>query len=188
MSFYSPSIAKEIKEFVLGHVYSYLEDLGEELPEFLLVGGDTNTVFEKLDKEGGNLDYKHEAINAFQQVMQRFSLVDSYRLKNPDKKEFTWETLNPSIIRERIDIIFVSSSLSDYAVDTGIIPVHKTCSDHGIPYVRIKGYGIPSRGPGLWKLNNQLLKDNDYVDQMNAKIRRWIKEAETDLPENLGSQ
>ena len=100
----------EIKEFVLGHVYSYLEDLGEELPEFLLVGGDTNTVFEKLGEEGGNLDYKHEAINAFQQVMQRFSLVDSYRLKNPDKKEFTWETLNPSIIRERIDIIFVSSS------------------------------------------------------------------------------
>ena len=44
LSFYSPSVAKEIKDFVLGPIYSRLESLGADLPEFLIVGGDTNTI------------------------------------------------------------------------------------------------------------------------------------------------
>ena len=84
-------------------------------------------------------------------------------------------------------MIYVSSSLTDYVIEAGIIPVHKTCSDHGIPYVIIKGYGIPSRGPGLWKLNNQLLLDTEYVAQMNNNISEWFTEAESDLPD-LGTQ
>ena len=61
------------------------------------------------------------------------------------------------------------------------------CAHVRVDYARARIQSTMMR-PALWKLNNQLLKDNDYVDQMNAKIRRWIKEAETDLPENLGSQ
>ena len=75
----------------------------------MVLGGDTNTVFSQLDKRGGNPNLKLEAINAFDQLKQRFSIFDSYRLKNPDKQEYTWEVLNPVIIRERLDIIFVSN-------------------------------------------------------------------------------
>ena len=70
-------------------------------------------------------------------------------MKNPSTRIYTWETLNPAIIKERIDIIFVSNTLQDFITETGTISVHKTCSDHGIPYIKIQGFGIPSRGPGL---------------------------------------
>ena len=129
-----------------------------------------------------------EAINAFEKLKNRFALNDIYWLKHPESMEYTWEVLNPSIIRERIDIIYISKSLNDYVIESGIIPVHKTCSDHGIPFVHIRGFDIANRGPGLWKLNNELLSDKNYVTEMNNKIDKWLIEAERDLPDKIGVQ
>ena len=116
LSFCSPSVAREIRHFVIKNIYEQLESLGQDLPQFLILGGDTNTPFSQLDKQGGNANFKNEAIVAFDRLKQRFSLFDSFRVKNPDKQEFTWEVLNPSIIKERLDIIFVSNSREDNIV------------------------------------------------------------------------
>ena len=96
--------------------------------------------------------------------------------------------MNPSIIKERLVIIFVSNSLEDYVTETGVILTYKTCSGHGIPYVRIVGFGNPSRGPGIWKLSNHLLTDPGFVSEMKVKIPEWIKKSERDLPDSLGGQ
>ena len=183
LSFYCPSISREIRDFIINSIYTELENLGEDLPQFLILGGDSNTVFSQLDKEGGNPNLKNDAITAFDQLKQRFSIFDSYRLKNPNRQEFSWEVLNPAIIKERIDVIFVSNSLQDYVSETGIIPAYKTCSDHGIPYVKIMGFGIPSRGPGIWKFNNQLLEESDFVSEIRDNIPKWLTEAAVDLPQ-----
>ena len=100
LSFYSPSISREIRDFVINHIYQQLIDLEQELPQFLILGGDTNTPFSQLDKQGGNANFKQEAIVAFETLKNRFALFDSFRIKNPEKREFTWEVLNPTIIRE----------------------------------------------------------------------------------------
>ena len=121
-------------------------------------------------------------------MKQKFQLFDTFRVKNPFKRIYTWETLNPAIIKERIDVIFVSNSLQDFITETGTIPVHKTCSDHGIPYIRIQGFGIPSRGPGLWKFNNQLLNDQSFISEMKELLPNWVNEAERDLPGDTGIQ
>ena len=188
VSFFSPSIDKEIKQFVINSLCKQLYDMGEEMPQFLILGGDTNTVFSRLDKEGGSQSLKYNAINAFEDLKIKFNLFDSFRTKNPDKREYSWGTLNPQIIKERIDVILVSNSLQDYVTETGIIPSHKTCSDHGIPFVSIKGYGVPTKGPGVWKFNNSLLKEPSYNSEMKENLPNWINEAERDLPENNGSQ
>ena len=39
-----------------------LDEMGEDLPEFLILGGDTSTVFNSLDKEGGNQNFKVEQL------------------------------------------------------------------------------------------------------------------------------
>ena len=75
--------------------------MGEELPEFMVLGGDTNTVFTKLDKEGGNNFFKTKAINAFEELQTKFDLFDTYRVKNPFQQKFSWEKLNQSVMRER---------------------------------------------------------------------------------------
>ena len=110
------------------------------------------------------------------------------RVKNPSKRVYTWETLNPNIIKERIDIIFASNSLQDFITETGTVPVYKTCSDHGIPFIKIQGFGIPSRGPGIWKFNNQLLEDPLFVSELKNQLPNWIIEGERDLPDDYGNQ
>ena len=188
LSFYSPSVENEIKDFVINSICAQLTAMNSDLPQFLVLGGDTNTVFSNLDKEGGNQNLKQQAINAFQTMNQKFGLFDPFRLKNPTKRVYTWETLNPTIIRERIDLIFTSNSLQDFITETGTIPVHKTCSDHGIPYIKIQGFGVPSRGPGIWKLNNQLLEDPLFVSEVKEQLPIWVREAEIDLPDDSGNQ
>ena len=183
LSFYSPSVEHEIKNFVINSICAQLTSINSDLPQFLVLGGDSNTIFSNLDKEGGNKNLKINAINSFETMKQKFGLFDTFRIKNPLKRSYTWETLNPAIIKERIDVIFVSNSLQDFITETGTISVHKTCSDHGIPYIKIQGFGIPSRGPGLWKFNNQLLIDQSFVSEMKEKLPTWINEAERDLPE-----
>ena len=111
ISFYSPSIDIEIKRFVVNSLCKQLSDMGEDMPQFLILGGDTNTVFSRLDKDGGSQTFKHNAINAFEDLNIKFHLFDSFRTKNPDKREYSLETLNPQIIRERIYVILASNSL-----------------------------------------------------------------------------
>ena len=99
---------------------------------------------------------------------------------------YSWETLNPAI--ERIDVLFASNTLQKFITETGIVPPNQTCSNHGIAYLRIRGYGIPTRGPGVWKFNNALLTEQDFVVQMRALIPKWIIESEKDLPNSSSSQ
>ena len=99
-----------------------------------------------------------------------------------------WPIWDNLIIRERLDVIFVSNSLQDFITETGIIPPYKTCSDHGIPLIKIEGFSISTRDRGIWKFSNQLLSDTGFVSEMKEKIPEWINEAETNLPENKGSQ
>ena len=56
-----------------------------------------------------------------------------------------------------------------------------------IPYVHIKGFGVPTRGPGIWKLNNHLLTFEEYVHDLKEKIPQFILEAERDI-QNIGDQ
>ena len=188
LSFYSPSVEKEIKDFVIDKLCTQLTSMGEDMPEFIILGGDTNTVFSRLDKQGGTPKLKCQAINAFEELKITSKTFDTFRVKNPYRREYSWETLNPKVIKERIDVIFASNTLQNYITETGIIPPHKTCSDHGIPFITIKGYSVPTRGPGVWKLNNSLLNEPEFVSEMKEKIPLWIKEAENDLPDNIGSQ
>ena len=39
LSFYSPSVAREIRDFVINHIYTQLVNLGVDLPQFLILGG-----------------------------------------------------------------------------------------------------------------------------------------------------
>ena len=78
LSFYSPSLDTQIKDFILNHIYKLLADMDETLPDFLIIGGDSNTVLSSLDKEGGTNKPKPGAINAFTSLTERFNLQNSF--------------------------------------------------------------------------------------------------------------
>ena len=82
----------------------------------------------------------------------------------------------------------MSTNLQEFITEADIIPRFKTCSDHGIPFIHIKGFGVPSRGPGLWKFNNALLEEKEFIHDMNNNIPNWINEARQERDQNLGGQ
>ena len=59
--------------------------------------------------------------------MLEYNLIDIWRLRNPDKRQFTWRKRNP-IIQGRIDFWVVSDDLQDDVKKTEIIPAIET--DH----------------------------------------------------------
>ena len=83
----------QIRDFVTNELAQIMTSLEQEgkLPEFIILGGDTNTVFSSQDKIGGSQNYKKAAINAFRHMTDKFDLHDSFRLKHPDVKKFSWE-------------------------------------------------------------------------------------------------
>ena len=73
----------------------------------ILLGGDFNVTLDPaLDCSGGNPSLK-ESVKFLEDIMMENDLVDIWRIRNPDNKNFTWRQKNP-IIQRRLDYWFIS--------------------------------------------------------------------------------
>ena len=72
----------------------------------------------------------------------------------------TWQQRNP-LVQCRLDYLLISSFLSTYVTDDRIRPSIKT--DHSLISLQLQGTLSEKRGPGFWKFNSTLLKDEEYL-------------------------
>jgi len=85
--------------------------------------------------------------------------IDILRKKKPDPKLFTYESKLLKM-KSRIDYILIANSMSHLVshvnIGISIAPDHRT--------VRLNvNLTSNKRGPGLWKFNNSLLLDDEFV-------------------------
>ena len=71
----------------------------------------------------------------------------------------------------RLDYWMVSEDLKPLALDTNI--KNSTLTDHSAITLTIQSQDYVRRGPGFWKINNSLLKDNNFIDQLSEKIPQF---------------
>ena len=93
--------------------------------------------------------------------MEELNLSDIYRELHPKSKSFTYvsKSLN---LKSRIDYFLISRPLS---CDVRHAEIRiSTAPDHNAIFLSIDVKSDFSRGPGLWKFNNTLLKDNNYKE------------------------
>ena len=126
------------------------------VPAFaLLIGGDFNCYENALDKFGGNISVGGEC----KSLKCDFVLIDAWRKLHPSAREFTWFNHDYSIA-SCLEKFSVSKELftSDCQCEISPCPL----SDHDfVSFV----FDIPDaakRGPGVWKLNNSLLDDQNF--------------------------
>jgi hypothetical protein len=105
--------------------------------------------------------------------MNELDLIDIFRLKNPDKKRYTWRQPKPKICC-RLDYFLISSNLMDFVTKVEILP--SILSDHSPIFLSLTFTKENQRGPGHWKLNASLLNDQNYVSQMRTKIVETLDE------------
>ena len=124
----------------------------------VIMVGDWNTTLSHLDKSGG-LPWKETVYrNGLVSLMAELNLIDVYRTLHPNTKTYTYETKSQKL-KSRIDYFIIAKQLINQVKKTetrsSIAPDHKAV------FLSLEIDQTFKRGPGTWKFNNTLLKDDE---------------------------
>ena len=153
---------------------SMLTTLEKRATGNIVIGGDFNLVMNpNLDRKNqiGNNHKAHEILNTFVEVLD---LSDVWRIRNPEKRAYTWFKRNPNDTSNasRIDMFLTNTGVANKANKVSITSNCRT--DHSMITMEIVDNDL-QRGPGVWKFNDKLLLDQRYVEDMSKRIEQ-VKE------------
>ena len=152
-------------------------NLNEE--ENIIMGGVFNCPLNpSIDKKGGLLNPRKAVISTIGNLQEELDLVDIWRVKNPEKKSFTWSQ-NSLMIFCRLDYWLISNALHDLVKVTDIISAIRT--EHSAITLEFVNTLDDVKGPGVWKMNCSLLDDEEYVNVITESIPIWLAQGHKDL-------
>ena len=169
---YAPNVNSE-KEKLFKELIDKIKDTNYD---DIILCGDFNCVMNNEVDIITGACHNNNTIKELNNLVSSCDLYDTWRLFNPEKKVYSWSMKTPFIAR-RLDYIFVSDNLLDIASECRLISV--PFSDHRGCLMRLKSSDIV-RGKGYWKFNNSLLKDLNYVNEMNNFLENYRVESEDD--------
>ena len=161
---YAPNDGKEKISF-MDKLYNLIEEWSDNITNLCIMGDFNMVMNNDIDIISG-LDHKKEEVEMFKRKMVNLNLYDTWRLFNPDNKEYTWHRKSPMIAR-RLDYIFSNSDLFDKIISCEIMSAPAT--DHRAVIAEVQFTQV-KRGPYYWKFNNSLLKDIEYVNGVHELI------------------
>ena len=140
--------------------------------EKIVFCGDLNSVLSnEMDIISGD-NHSTLSVENFQNFCHVNNLLDAWRLFNNDAKEFTWSrVINGSLIARRLDYILISETVLDFSTECRIISFPQ--SDHRGVCLKISAVNV-KKGPGYWKINNSILKEQPFLDLINNTIDEFI--------------
>ena len=152
----------------------FLDDIHAKIDPSVpsLLCGDFNTVFDRaLDRRGSDpSDSSRESTSSLRGLFDACCVVDIFRYLHPSTPGFTWTMWNstPALCIDFIGIPFlwVSSVLA-----CSVVPC--PFSDHCGVQVSVTVPGIVLPGPGLWKFNSPILKENEYFRLVSDFWQAW---------------
>ena len=173
---YAPNDVKLRNSFFI-NLDSFVKEyaLGE-----LIFGGDFNTVLNPdMDRESSTrLPASIVKNNKLKMVLKNNDLVDIWRYQNPTTKQYTFRQKTP-LMKSRLDMFFISRTLVQQVKHCDIRPGYK--SDHMA--ICIKLTNCPKKGKGLWKINNDLLHDNNYIKIVNNLVQELFQNGDLNIGE-----
>lgn len=99
-------------------------------------------------------------------IIVELALTDIWRELHPDLRRYTWRKFK-SIKQARLDYLLILESCSDRIQNCTIDAGHR--SDHS-PVTLIFKTSDFTRDRPMWKFNNSLLHDKDYIDEIKKII------------------
>ena len=147
------------------------------------VGGDFNLVMSPdIDRVNSTQNHKNAA-NIFKEYMNKVNLCDIWRILNPEIKRYTWHRWSQHApASSRIDMLMIHQNLTDLVLECNISTGFRT--DHSLVDLTIKIDNF-QRGPGVWKLNNNHLDDERYVEGIKQVLDNVSYEAPLLNPSEL---
>ena len=124
-----------------------------------------------MDKDGGTVRTTQSQI-FLNNMLSELNLVDIWRKQNPKTRQYTWSQTRP-LVKCRLDYFLVKKGEEKQVVETKILPTIKT--DHKAIEIHVQ-IESNERGPGLWKINNEILKDDEYKERTRKLISDiWMR-------------
>lgn len=167
---YAPTNYKERIEF-FNEISKYLV-----CNRYVIWGGDFNCVLNtKIDKFGKDMSTLHGnlASKELNSLIFDYQLEDIFRKINPSKIITTWHYAGKDI-HCRLDRFYISKSLVDINISFNLIPFAN--SDHDLFLMKIPNIKKGKFGPNFWKFNNELLKDQSFIDLCKQFLNYHIKD------------
>ena len=153
---------------LIGEILSVSES---DSHENVILCGDFNIHCSALDIHNRNFRLTGPA-KVLVDILERFELRDVWRDRNPDVRAYTWRRLNP-FQQSRIDYIFMSDTLVQHSVVNRSSIEPSIHSDHNIVSIQMR-LTSSDHGPGLWRFNNSLLLDEEFVNDARGEINKAV--------------
>ena len=152
--------------------FQNIQDILEQnSADYSIVCGDFNMV---LNPELDTYNYLYinnpKARTAVQNMIDSEDLIDIFRQNYPQTRRYTWRKRNP-IKQARLDYFLISNQMSNIIKSCNIKAGYRF--DHLIIELEIILNKF-IRGKGLWKFNNSLLKDKEYLTLVNKIIEEEV--------------
>ena len=135
--------------------------------DFWVMGGDFN-VTQNIDMDQlNNRDSKPKTRQVLKSVMETFDLIDVWRENHLEERKYTWFRRKPKPSASRLDYFLTSECLVNKTVSCDISTC--TLSDHSSVNLVIET-DLVKRGPGLWRLNNNILKNELFTTGLKMEL------------------
>lgn len=158
----------------------FFKDLNDQMEKWenIIVMGDFNTVFSRLDIANDMVYKRDSGREELLKLMDKYDLIDIWRERNEGIKDFSRRQLVKDKMKQsRIDFMLITRNM-ERKMDK-IYYKMTSLSDHGMLIVHMNETG-GERGKGIWCLNNDLLKDEGYKMKIVEII---MKERENEMYE-----
>ena len=153
--------------------YKDLEEQMKKLPiDNIVIGGDFNFVVNRKEDSNYFHDNNCNAREQFLNTMEKYEMVDLWRHLHPSERQYTWLKRNP-IKFGRLDMFFISDHLLSHTSECRILSGYRT--DHSIVSFSLKD-SDDERGSYLWKFNESLLNDNDYIQVITDSVTEVVSQ------------
>ena len=156
----NPSVYREIKNVIL-----------KNNPDYYIICGDFNMV---LDPNINRYNYRNinnpKARKEALSMIQELNLCDAFRIIHPNTCRYIGRSRNP-LKQARLDFFLTSNTRTDLINKCEIKPGYK--SDHSFIALEI----IQNKftiGKVIWKFNNNLFRNEDYIELINKVIDNEI--------------
>ena len=154
---------------------NFLNKIDDIKNKKIILGGDFNAYFDsKLDASGGKPTIKKQTIPKLIEILETFDLCDIWRIRNPNLRRFSFRQNHFSgYIQRRLDYFFISNILQEATKKTDILAAFST--DHSPIYFSLLKQHHLINGKGLWKFNNSLINNEDFIEKMSLHIKIILK-------------
>ena len=118
---------------------------------------------------------KKQIYGKFIEFKEKLDLCDIWRIRNPKTKRFTFRQKHVSgLIQKRLDYFYISNSMQGSVKNTDVLA--SLLTDHSPITLSCFKNQESNRGRGLWKFNNSLIENEEYVLQMKKFISYTLNE------------